>query len=298
MVLKDKVVFLLTFCEAEEWIKFNPADVFNTKYSEYSFIVLDNGNQPQMEQWCKETNSFYYGAEYNIGSSGGYNWIFRVASLLKLDRAILLQADVEILDVAKVLDVLLTNKWQVHEIPFWPQVDRSEWDTQDNPGQVYNLGQIFSFNPNYLIEHDFLVDENYVVTHFDDADLARRMRDGGMKLYNQMLNLDLDCLHAHKIGYNDVHGQGDSHVAEGYYIIHHISSSSSGNHKSWLEYNQNYHNEKWYKEVEAVAWMKPFGDENDLNYRKPHSLRWTKLGYPPYPVEHEVNRFHTQWNNQ
>ena len=32
MVLKDKVVFLLTFCEAEEWIKFNPADVFNTKY--------------------------------------------------------------------------------------------------------------------------------------------------------------------------------------------------------------------------------------------------------------------------
>ena len=50
MVLKDKVVFLLTFCEAKQWITFNPAEVFNSKYSDYSFIVLDNGNQPEMEQ--------------------------------------------------------------------------------------------------------------------------------------------------------------------------------------------------------------------------------------------------------
>ena len=45
MVLKDKVVFLLTFCEAQQWIAFNPAEIFNSKYSDYSFIVLDNGNQ-------------------------------------------------------------------------------------------------------------------------------------------------------------------------------------------------------------------------------------------------------------
>lgn len=291
-MMDKNIIFLLTYCEADEWIKFTPPSKFKEKFSNYRFIVLDNGDQPVMEQWCKDTDSIYYSAEQNIGSSGGYNWIFRVASLLKCKRAGLLQADVEILDVEKVLDVLFDSKWQDNEIPFWPQVDRSEWDLHD-PGQVYNLGQIFSFNADYILSNDFLVDENYVVTHFDDADLARRMRDGGMELHNQMLNLDLDCLHSHKIDYHNTHGDGVSHVADGHYVIHHISSSRSGNHEDWLKYNQEYHNEKWFKEVGVVAWDRPFGNNNDLNYRKPHSKRWTDLHYLPYPVEHEVNRFYS-----
>ena len=93
MELKSKVVFLLTYIEQNEWISFNPPEIFKEKYKDYSFIVLDNGNQPKIKQWCEDTGSYYYASEYNIGSSGGYNWIFRTASLLKLNRAILLQAD-------------------------------------------------------------------------------------------------------------------------------------------------------------------------------------------------------------
>ena len=282
-MMDKNIIFLLTYCEADEWVKFAPPSKFIEQFSKYKFIVLDNGDQPVMEQWCKDTDSIYYGAEQNIGSSGGYNWIFRVASLLKCKRAGLLQADVEILDVEKVLDVLFDNKWQDNEIPFWPQVPKAEWDIYD-PGQVYNLGQIFSFNPDYILSNDFLVDENYVVTHFDDADLARRMRDGGMKLHNQMLNLDVD-----------IESKATTHTAPNYYTIHHISSSNSGNHEDWLKYNEDYHNEKWFKEVDVVAWDRPFGNDNDLNYRKPHSKRWTDLHYLPYPVEHEVNRFYNQY---
>ena len=94
----EKVVFLLTHSEAEFWTKTYPAVDFNEQYSQYHFIVLDNGNQPLMKEWCNLTNSTYYPAEFNIGSSGGYNWIFRVAHLIKCNRAVLLQTDVEILE--------------------------------------------------------------------------------------------------------------------------------------------------------------------------------------------------------
>ena len=113
-----KVVFVLTYLEAKEWNKFYPAWMFGQVYSDYQFIVLDNGNQPIMEEWCKLTGSYYYGAEYNLGSSAGYNWIFKVADLLGLDRAVLLQADVEIVS-KDCLDVLFDEKWKENDIPFW-----------------------------------------------------------------------------------------------------------------------------------------------------------------------------------
>ena len=284
MELKSKVVFLLTYIEQNEWIRFNPPEIFKEKYKDYSFIVLDNGNQSNMKQWCEDTGSYYYASEYNIGSSGGYNWIFRVASLLRLPRAILLQADVEILNI-KVLDTLLEGNLDTNYIPFWPQSPRRHWDTID-VGQVYNLGQIFSFAPDYLLEHRMLNDENYVVTHFDDADLARRMRGSGMKLYNKLLDYpDIDCVQI---------GEEPEHIAEGLYKIHHISSWNSGNHIDWLEYNQSYHNLKWLRGPDDAWEQRPFSDDGDLNKMLPFSHRWTKLGYPPYPVEYEVNRFWEQ----
>ena len=282
-----KVVFLLTYCEANDWVKFNPPEVFNDKYKEYSFIVLDNGKQTAMKEWCDNTQSFYYESEYNIGSSGGYNWIFRVASLLNLDRAILLQADVEVLNI-EVLDSLLIDNLENNYIPFWPQQPREQWDKYDI-GQVYNLGQIFSFCPNYILEHRLLNDENYVVTHFDDADLARRMRDSGAKLYNKLLDYpEIDCVQI---------GNEPEHIAEGLYKIHHISSWNSDNHIIWEEYNQPYHNLKWFRDPD-YAWERPFSDDGDLNKMLPFSHRWTELGYPPYPVEYEVNRFYKQWTSQ
>mgnify|MGYP001410306685 CR=1 FL=1 len=118
------------------------------------------------------------------------NWIFKVADLLGLDRAVLLQADVEIVS-KDCLDVLFDEKWKENDIPFWPQEPRKMWDTQpDNLGGCFNLGQFFSFNPNYLLSNNLLVDENYVVTHFDDADLMRRMLHVGTKVHNQLLNYE------------------------------------------------------------------------------------------------------------
>ena len=170
-----KVVFVLTYLEAKEWNKFYPAWMFGQVYPDYQFIVLDNGNQP---------------AEHNLGSSAGYNWIFRVAELLQLDRAVLLQADVEIIS-KNCLDVLFDEKWKENDIPFWPMESREMWDTQpDNLGGCYNLGQFFSFNPNYLLSNKLLVDENYVVTHFDDADLMRRMLEVGTKPHNLLLDYE------------------------------------------------------------------------------------------------------------
>ena len=32
----------------------------------------------------------------------------------------------------------------------------------------------------------------------------------------------------------------------------------------------------------------------DINRSEPHSDKWLPLGYPPYPIEYEVNRFWKQ----
>ena len=317
-----KVVFVLTYLEAKEWNKFYPAWMFGQVYSDYQFIILDNGNQPLMEEWCNLTGSYYYGAEYNLGSSAGYNWIFRVAELLGLDRAVLLQADVEIIN-KECLDNLYenphkpqgNNKWDDHEIPFWPQVPRKEWDTDPesielldgsrgpNEGGCYNLGQFFSFNPTYILENNLLVDENYVVTHFDDADLMRRMLDIGTKPINLLLNYPTIDVMPDK--------DNIANFVPGLYNMHHFSSlqSGSGNHEKWLDLNQPYHDKKWFRKKDDVIERSfPYAFDQcseedgkplpklqlarlDINKTDPHSHKWIPLGYPPYPTEYEVNRF-------
>jgi len=297
-----KVVFVLTYLEAKEWAKFYPAWMFGQVYTDYQFIVLDNGNQPLMEEWCKLTGSYYYGAEHNLGSSAGYNWIFKVADLLGLDRAVLLQADVEIIS-KECLDILFDSKWQDNDIPFWPQEPRKMWDNQpDNLGGCYNLGQFFSFNPKYLLSNNLLVDENYVVTHFDDADLMRRMLHLGVKVHNQLLKYEhIDIVP----GPDEV----SSYVA-GLYNMHHFSSLQSGsnNHKEWEDMNQPYYDKKWFTNNKDHAYAFPFGqcepkegnpsledlERLDINKSEPHSHKWLPLGYPPYPTEYEVNRFWKQ----
>ena len=298
MNLDKKTVFVLSYLEEKEWNKFYPAWMFNQVYQDYQFVVLDNGNQPIMQEWCNLTGAYYYSSEYNIGSSGGYNWIFRVAELLGLKRAALLQADVEIIN-KECLDKLFDEKWKDDEIPFWPQEPREKWDTDsNNEGGTYNLGQFFSFNPTYLIENNLLVDENYVVTHFDDADLMRRMIEKGTKPHN--LLLEYPSL--------DVFPDKDNLASfvPGLYNMHHFSSKQSGsnNHKEWEDLNQPYHNKKWFKNDDH-SWETPFGHcetdskpsetdlkRMDINKTEPHTKKWMPLGYPPYPVEYEVNRFY------
>jgi len=274
MDLVKKTVFILTWCEQDKFTQFFSAEKVNSEYSDYQFVVLDNGNQEKIKQWSEETGSVYYASEYNIGSSGGYNWFFRVAHLLGCSRAGIIQADVE-LHNKEVLDVLFGD-WSSDEIPFWPQEQRKGWKYDKYPGQVLNLGQIFSFNPKHLIENNLLVDENFVVTHFDDVDLRKRLEQSGVKLYNQLLN------------YPDIDFEstgGHTNSCEGLYSIHHISGGISNNHGSWLDYNTEY---------------SQFKRSNSKNpeFRVPsHCDRWTALGYPPYPVEYEVNRFWKQYKN-
>ena len=202
---------------------------------------------------------------------------------------------------------MFDDKWQDNDIPFWPQEPRKMWDTEpDNLGGCYNLGQFFSFNPNYLLSNNLLVDENYVVTHFDDADLMRRMLHVGVKVHNQLLNYEhIDIVP----GPDEV----SSYVA-GLYNMHHFSSlqSGSGNHEEWLNLNQPYHDKKWFiKDGDEIlrSFAFPFGqcdpedgrdlsqselEKLDINKCDPHSHKWLPLGYPPYPTEYEVNRFWQQ----
>lgn len=281
-----KVVFVLTYNEQDLWIKNYPIDTFKNTFSNYKFYIIDNGNQPGIKDWCNETGSYYYACDYNIGSTGGYNFIFRVADLLQLDRAVLTQGDVEIKNTV-ALDILFEDQWKENQIPFYPQVDKSLWDMH-NGGQVYNLGQLFSFNPNFLLFENFINDENYVVTHYDDADLARRMRDSGrVDLINVLLDRfpEKDCLP----------DESGSHVVEDLYAIHHYSSlkqERSTNHQEWLEYNADYHMDKW--KGDGMPAEEPWDRKEMLNNYRPHSHRWVALGYLPYPVEHEVNRFWKQ----
>ena len=302
--LDKKPVFVLTYNEQDLWCANYPVIDFFAEFSEYQFIIIDNGKQQKIKEWCKYTNSYYFATEQNIGSTGGYNWIFKVANLLGYERAVLTQADVELYNT-DTLDVLFQSKWDKNTIPFFPQVDKTLWD---QTGQVYNLGQLFSFNASFLLENSFLNDENYVVTHYDDADLLRRMRDWGVKLKNILFENypDKDCV--------DVDG---SHVVDGLYAMHHYSSlkqERSTNHEEWLNYNADYHDTKWGgdgmpNEYPFEDWTKQdlgnfdsiIGDtyteqmKFNVNKTLPHSSRWTDLGYLPYPVEHEINRFWTQY---
>lgn len=307
MDLTKKVVFVLTYNEADLWVKNYPVETFNNVFGDYQFIILDNGNQSVIEQWCNDTNSYYYASEFNIGSSGGYNWIYKVANLLELNRAVLTQADVELIGT-EALDTLFNN-WTNEQIPFYPQVNKDFWD---EAGIVYNLGQLYSFNPVFILKNNFTIDENYVVTHYDDADVMRRMREWGVDLIN-VLHRDYPHLNCVQEPWPST-----THVVNGLYTVHHYSSSKnpgSDNHENWLEYNKDYHTAKWggngmpnqYPHSD-VTWEQIHqqdatlrGDRlNELqkfniNMVLPHSERWIRLGYYPYPVEHEINRFWKQY---
>ena len=71
MDLTKNVVFVLTYNEEDLWVKNYPVEEFHDTYKKFQFIILDNGYQPKMEQWCNDTGSYYYASEFNIGSSGG-----------------------------------------------------------------------------------------------------------------------------------------------------------------------------------------------------------------------------------
>jgi hypothetical protein len=283
-------IFILTYCEGDF---FTTKAWANVDHSNYNFIVLDNGNQQTVKDFCEANNWEYYASEYNIGSSAGYNWIFRAASMLKLKRAALVQSDVEIQNIETIDMLFNTNveKCDDTSILMWPQTGPKNWldeltagtarDFKFGEGSPVNLGQIFSFNPDHMIYNNLLVDENFVVTHFDDVDLKYRIINTDTRILN--------LAWYHKMGDRWVpdgdHPDVTNGDIPGMYKIHHISVVVNNNHEDWYEYNIGYYETKQLHKPEA---------HKKLNLWPQASLRWTALGYPPFPVEYELNRWWSQ----
>lgn len=288
-------IFILTYCEGDF---FTTQAWANVDHSNYNFIVLDNGNQQIVKDFCAQNNWEYYAAEYNIGSSGGYNWIFRAASMLQLKRAALVQSDVEIQDITTI-DMLFNHhieKCDHTSILMWPQTGPKNWLTEEmastmrdfeyGEGSPVNLGQIFSFNPDHMIYNNLLVDENFVVTHFDDIDLKYRIINSDTRLLNLAWYHDMGDRWIPDGTQPEV-TNGD---LDGMYKIHHISVITNMNHDEWHDYNVGYYESKELHTIDTLQAR----FLNQINKWPQASLRWTKLGYPPFPVEYELNRWWSQ----
>jgi hypothetical protein len=293
-------VFVLTYNEAELFTY-----VYNNEFvnqhcipNDINFIVLDNGNQPLMKEWCDRYDYVYYGSEYNIGSSGGYNWMFKAAYMMGLDSAIIMQSDVDMNSVEPLIFTdKLTKKFGDTTFICWPQELENHWikdNTQHKPYEhnLPNLGNLVGFKPHVLKEKNCYFDENFVLTHFDDVEFVEWIiRNNIMKITNaayflpttsQQFYDDYDVYHGMK---NYSHNRKTFQIDANSFIlrIHHASIEIDNR----LNGIQNSHG-PWY------AFNKPYYDSFNLRnfQREPYdSTRWTRFGYPKYPVDHELTRF-------
>jgi hypothetical protein len=292
-------VFVLTYNESKLFTS-NYNDEFveeNFKSKGIKFIILDNGNQPLMKKWCETHDFIYYSSEYNIGSSGGYNWIFKVAHMMGLDSAILMQSDVEISNSNPLfLTDNLVRSFGDSSFICWPQELNNFWLGDDNKMKPYehdipNLGNMVGFNPNTLYKKNCYFDENYVVTHFDDVEFiqwnyhhkimgiinaSHIIKHTVKQYYEKKYNEQIDTI------LNTFVVKSDSF----HYKVHHAGPSmdpnQDGTEKSysfWFDYNKSYYD---------LFLSRNF---NRLGY---DHTRWTNLGYPKYPVENELIRFSNQ----
>lgn len=286
---------MLTYNEQDMWVKNYPKHFVDTyfKPNDFHFIVLDNGNQPLIKQWCKENNYTYYASEYNIGSSGGYNWAFKIAYSMNLDTALFMQSDVELNNAEPlIITYNLTKAFGKENFFIWPQQLYAFWDkTISKPWigeRLHNLGNLVGFNALAQYQHQCYFDENFVVTHCDDLEFLYWLDLTNKKMsYKNVPELLNHTNHY----YQNNNGVGDIFVIDSpsySFKVHHASqfiqqqlTGETQFHNKWLEINQPYYRET----VQA----------NEV-VRKPYDpSRWTRFGYPPYPVLHEINRFFDQY---
>ena len=292
---------MLTYNEQDLWIKNYPKEFVDNylKPQQIHFIVLDNGNQPLMKAWCDEHDFTYYASEHNIGSSGGYNWAFKVAYSMNLDAAVFMQADVEISNAEPLLITYnLTKEFGSTNFFVWPQQLYAFWapfTPDSNVGlprpwigeeKLHNLGNLVGFNAIAQFNNNVYFDENFVVTHFDDLEFMQWLEG-----HTPMSSTNVpDLLHHTNHYYEGGSNVGGVFVVEGpnyKFKVHHasqdIEEKRTGEqrfHNKWLEFNQPY-----YRETVTSSGI----------FRKPYDpSRWTRFGYPPYPVLNEINRFFIQ----
>lgn len=289
-----RYVFVLTYNESKMWLHNYPKEVVDQQFksNDIHFIVLDNGSQEPMRQWCEEHGFTYYASEYNIGSSGGYNWIFKVALGMGLDTAMLMQADVEINNAEPlIITDNLTRAFGEESFFIWPQHLYNFWLPADQQEpwlehRLHNLGNLVGFNPKALAQWDCYFDENYVVTHFDDVEFLLYLDNTAKMTYKNVPALlnHRDHFYSTDTGYpvpveNSFNIRGPNYHLK----VHHSSMKIDqergviNSHGPWYEYNLPVYNE--------------FLKSGRSAY---NPQRWVDRGYLPYPVHYEVARFFEQ----
>jgi nucleoside-diphosphate-sugar epimerase len=302
-----KIIFILTYSEGDRWVNYYGNDY--EKYfpsSEYQLIFLDNGNQANVQNWAKENNAIYHRSENNLGTTGGYNWFFRIGHLLKAHRIAVLQADVFVHDPLAI--TYLFNKedgseWDKSDFVYWPNTGRSTWSSDNLCGDV---GQFFSVDPTFYVENDYLCDENYTITHFESIDLWIRMT----AIDNKFRVTPHNLLHLYYPEEDLIHNECKIYS-------YHSFSNRSGEHNEWFEYNWEYFKSKWGKpglNVDAATayimfvhgfnfwnsppWTKFSNHEFNQLYLHRKTLdpqRNINVGQVPYPVEYEVNKYYNNF---
>lgn len=308
-----KLIFVLTYNEGPEWIV-HYSDPFMTEFQKnnFLFIIVDNGNQDNLKEWCEQYEQLYFRTENNLGSTGGYNLFIRIGELLKSRRIGVIQADVLVKNPLlfeflffKPFDRNLVPEASFHykddEFVYFPNMTSDYWSPK---GIDWDVGQFFSLNPWFFIKNEYLCDENYTVTHFESIDLFVRMTS--------------DANHCPAVPINIFYhyfNKDDNNKLKLYETTH--KTNFQGLHDKWFEYNVMYWKEKWnvddttstvedffnlFKRHELKWARYPWSSDPDNFYKqlmlhkKPlRTERNTNVGQVPYPVEHECNRFYKEF---
>lgn len=307
-----RIIFVLTYTEGPKWVNQYPPEKINDFFPQdlYTVIVLDNGRQPCMEQWCKDTGNVWFPTDNNLGTTGGYNWFIKTGAMLGCERIAVMQADVEFCDKS-VINHLFVNKdnvaWYPREFTYYPNHDRHHW----REGHVPDVGQFFSLNPKFFVSNDYLCDENYTVTHFESVDLWVRMVNA--ENVNPAVPVNLADVFYTRSDYSiEDQIKHDATI----YTFHSYSNKKS-EHDRWYVYNFEYYQRKWrYNrrqmsgdeafraywsgKMTATRFDRPWGQVDDSGeyvktqwHHQPLDVqRNIAVGQLPYPVEYEINRFY------
>jgi len=281
-------VFLLTY---------NEQDFFVAKYTDefvqqhfvpnrIHFYVLDNGHQPKIQQWCNRHGYTYYASEYNIGSAGGFNWALKTAHAMGLTTALFMQSDAELSSAWPLqFTHALTETFGETHIPVWPQI----FADQENKipylnHRLPNLGNLFGFNAQVLESKDCYLDENFVVTHFDDIEFMHWIHETG-----KMQCLNVSLLLPGSEQYQEIDQLlGNQNVLTKAHVIK-FKDESVKIHHAGPVLDQNNVYDTWFN------FNRPYFDyvfDQCQGQRQPYDpARWQQHGYPAYPILYELRRF-------
>jgi len=301
-----KIIFVLTYNEGEYWHKHYPCHRYKEFFGDHQVIFLDNGSQQSIADWCHATGSIHHRSENNLGTTGGYNWFFRVGAMLQQRRIAVMQADVQVFDT-RPFDIMLADHWDKNDFCYWPNQPRKNWfDGYIDP----DVGQFFSIDPIHFLNNGWLCDENYTVTHFESMDLWIRitseMNSNPAKINNLLYTYFTDP---------NLSEEQQEKLDQSVYRYFSFTNFQ-GQHNPWFLKNFDYFQKKWCHNRSPISPKQGYElfRKHGLNWSSTPWLNWdqkgcatklntwrleternTVVGQLPYPVEYEVNRFYTDF---